>query len=137
MFGHGRDLLDEGRHGFHFTEPIGHADRIDLAGDDRQVFRCKEMAGLDGMEGGGTRDARIEGHEHAIVPAGAHSGSPRVTTISNVSLVMNRAATHRDGRNSAAINRLADERQRAEAGFDLGTENAARTFKSGHGFKLL
>jgi hypothetical protein len=45
------------------------------------------MAGLDGMEGGGTRDARIEGHEQAIVPARAHSGSPRVTTISKVSLV--------------------------------------------------
>jgi hypothetical protein len=89
LFGHGRDPLDEGRHGFHFTEPVGQADRIDLARDD-QVFRFQEMAGLDRMEGGGARDARIEGHEHAIVPAGAHSGSPRVTTISKASLVMNR-----------------------------------------------
>jgi hypothetical protein len=90
LFRHGRDPLDEGRHGFHFTEPVGQADRIDLARDDRRVFRCQEMAGLNGMEGSGARDARIEGHEHAIVPAGAHSGSLRVTNISKVSLVMNR-----------------------------------------------
>ena len=81
-FGMAADPLDEGRHGFHFTEPVGQADRIDLARDDRQVFRCQEMAGLDGMEGGGTGDAWIEGHEHAIIPGGAHSGSP-TTSIFN------------------------------------------------------